>query len=107
MLVHAPTILDPSRGFGNRLLYRATFAKKRELWCREGDLNPHNPFGAADFKSAASASFAIPAWKMTRKGPLQSRTPFRACQREGRAVGYFLVRKAPCRIQSLLHAPSS
>ncbi len=30
-------------------------------WCREGDLNPHNPFGSADFKSAASASFAIPA----------------------------------------------
>src|ERR1017187_9460405 len=32
-------------------------------WCREGDLNPHNPFGSADFKSAASASFAIPARK--------------------------------------------
>src|SRR5450631_2931985 len=31
------------------------------IWCREGDLNPHNPFGSADFKSAASASFAIPA----------------------------------------------
>jgi hypothetical protein len=26
-------------------------------------LNPHNPFGSADFKSAASASFAIPAWE--------------------------------------------
>jgi hypothetical protein len=25
-------------------------------------LNPHRPFGPADFKSAASASFAIPAW---------------------------------------------
>ena len=25
-------------------------------------MNPHNPFGSADFKSAASASFAIPAW---------------------------------------------
>ena len=24
-------------------------------------MNPHNPFGSADFKSAASASFAIPA----------------------------------------------
>ena len=31
-------------------------------WCPEGDLNPHNPFGSADFKSAASASFAIRAW---------------------------------------------
>ena len=31
-------------------------------WCREGDLNPHNPFGSADFKSAASASSATPAW---------------------------------------------
>src|SRR5208337_4025406 len=30
-------------------------------WCREGESNPHNPFGSADFKSAASASFAIPA----------------------------------------------
>src|SRR5208283_3396409 len=36
---------------------------RRETWCREGDLNPHNPFGSADFKSAASASFAIPARK--------------------------------------------
>ena len=24
-------------------------------------MNPHNPFGSADFKSAASANFAIPA----------------------------------------------
>ena len=34
---------------------------KSFVWCREGDLNPHNPCGSADFKSAASASFAIPA----------------------------------------------
>ena len=34
-------------------------------WCREGDLNPHNPFGSADFKSAASASFAIPAFRVS------------------------------------------
>src|SRR6266511_6285622 len=32
-----------------------------EAWCREGDLNPHSPFVPADFKSAASANFAIPA----------------------------------------------
>ena len=24
-------------------------------WCREGDLNPHNPFGSADFKCVAVA----------------------------------------------------
>ena len=30
-------------------------------WCPEGDLNPHRPFGPADFKSAASADFAIRA----------------------------------------------
>ena len=30
-------------------------------WCREGESNPHSPFGPADFKSAASANFAIPA----------------------------------------------
>jgi hypothetical protein len=30
-------------------------------WCPEGDLNPHNPRGSADFKSAASADFAIRA----------------------------------------------
>ncbi len=30
-------------------------------WCPEGDLNPHRPFGPADFKSAASANFAIRA----------------------------------------------
>ncbi len=33
----------------------------RCCWCREGDLNPHNHFWSADFKSAASANFAIPA----------------------------------------------
>src|SRR5215467_13223795 len=36
-------------------------ANTEDSWCREGDLNPHSPFGPADFKSAASASFAIPA----------------------------------------------
>src|SRR6185312_1620849 len=30
-------------------------------WCPEGDLNPHSPLGPADFKSAASADFAIRA----------------------------------------------
>jgi hypothetical protein len=29
------------------------------FWYREGDLNPHNSFESADFKSAASASFAM------------------------------------------------
>ena len=27
-------------------------------------MNPHNPFGSADFKSAASANFAIPAGRL-------------------------------------------
>ena len=31
-------------------------------WCPEGDLNPHGRLGPADFKSAASANFAIRAW---------------------------------------------
>ena len=30
-------------------------------WCREGESNPHRAFAPADFKSAASANFAIPA----------------------------------------------
>jgi hypothetical protein len=34
---------------------------KNFKWCREGESNPHSPFGPADFKSAASANFAIPA----------------------------------------------
>ena len=42
------------------------------LWCREGESNPHSPFGPADFKSAASANFAIPAWEWI--GLLQFRT---------------------------------
>src|SRR6266542_5315039 len=36
-------------------------SREAAAWCREGDLNPHSPFGPADFKSAASANFAIPA----------------------------------------------
>ncbi len=31
------------------------------LWCPEGDLNPHGGLAPADFKSAASADFAIRA----------------------------------------------
>jgi hypothetical protein len=34
---------------------------REDEWCREGESNPHSPFGPADFKSAASANFAIPA----------------------------------------------
>ena len=30
-------------------------------WCPEGDLNPHDRFGSADFKSAVSADFTIRA----------------------------------------------
>ena len=31
------------------------------LWCPEGDLNPHDRLGSADFKSAVSADFTIRA----------------------------------------------
>jgi hypothetical protein len=31
------------------------------FWCPEGELNPHGQLRPADFKSAASASFAIRA----------------------------------------------
>jgi hypothetical protein len=34
---------------------------KRVLWCPEGDLNPHDRLGSADFKSAVSADFTIRA----------------------------------------------
>ena len=34
---------------------------ERIRWCREGESNPHRAFAPADFKSAASANFAIPA----------------------------------------------
>src|ERR1700748_1590573 len=33
-----------------------------DCWCPEGDLNPHSRFRPADFKSAASADFAIRAF---------------------------------------------
>jgi hypothetical protein len=32
-----------------------------QFWCPEGDLNSHSRFRPADFKSAASADFAIRA----------------------------------------------
>jgi hypothetical protein len=41
--------------------HRARGIASYSAWCPEGDLNPHNPCGSADFKSAASASFAIRA----------------------------------------------
>ena len=34
------------------------------LWCPEGDLNSHSRFRPADFKSAASADFAIRAFSI-------------------------------------------
>ena len=39
----------------------AVWSAATRVWCREGDSNPHALFKAADFKSAASASSAIPA----------------------------------------------
>ncbi len=43
-----------------------TLGAKHSYWCREGDSNPHNPLRSADFKSAASANFAIPACALTK-----------------------------------------
>src|ERR1035437_8105445 len=37
---------------------------KQFRWCPEGDLNPHDQLRSADFKSAASANFAIRAWRL-------------------------------------------
>jgi hypothetical protein len=44
-------------------------------WCPEGDLNPHTHQRATDFKSAASANFAIRAWIPTiiKQDGIQSR----------------------------------
>jgi len=42
-----------------------TIQNKKEIWCREGESNPHRAFAPADFKSAASANFAIPARALT------------------------------------------
>ncbi len=39
------------------------------LWCPEGDLNPHDRLRSADFKSAASANFAIRA-RLYIMGPI-------------------------------------
>jgi hypothetical protein len=36
-------------------------AGEEPRWCPGGDLNPHNRFRSADFKSAASADFATRA----------------------------------------------
>jgi hypothetical protein len=47
-------------------------------WCPEGDLNPHRPFGPADFKSAASASFAIRA--LRAKVSIRGRDKSPSCQ---------------------------
>ncbi len=49
------------------------------LWCPEGDLNPHVRLSTADFKSAASASFAIRAAEDSIHGPAKSPSPSMAC----------------------------
>jgi hypothetical protein len=61
-----------SIGFNNEVRYsrwnlRRVLALVMDIpWCPEGDLNPHNPCGSADFKSAASANFAIRAnWNVS------------------------------------------
>src|SRR3974390_2356271 len=52
----------PRRADYKRTVGKLSNPHKRWLgWCREGESTPHRPFGPADFKSAASANFAIPA----------------------------------------------
>ena len=41
------------------------------VWCPEGDLNPHDRLRSADFKSAASADFAIRA-RLYIMGPFRA-----------------------------------
>ena len=55
-----------------------------EIWCREGESNPHSPFGPADFKSAASANFAIPARLLIAVSIAQALT---RCQLERQLLG--------------------
>src|SRR5208337_4507543 len=78
------------------------------IWCPEGDLNPHSPCGPADFKSAASADFAIRALRLSYlKYPAKKKRPGR---QEGRArlAGTALVAisesNAACGTRSRLRA---
>ena len=78
--------------------------KQGASWCREGDLNPHRPFGPADFKSAASASFAIPAKVSASRGSqgrqdLQNQSYHLAIFGSCRAVVFNT--DAPCRTRCL------
>ncbi len=49
----------------------------RELWCREGESNPHGREGPRDFESLASSCFAIPAPgdQKRKKGSLATPLP--------------------------------
>src|ERR1700722_18312658 len=47
-------------------------------WCREGESNPHRAFAPADFKSAASANFAIPAADRCQYVTVSRQQPFGA-----------------------------
>ena len=49
------------------------------LWCPEGDLNPHVRLRTADFKSAASASFAIRAYSFIVPEQADSMPRIRRC----------------------------
>jgi hypothetical protein len=42
------------------------------LWCPEGDLNPHDRLGSADFKSAVSADFTIRAFAKDKASLISS-----------------------------------
>ncbi len=63
---------NPERSWRGILLAR--------IWCREGESNPHSPFGPADFKSAASANFAIPAMLSDRSQYCMTAPPLPDCR---------------------------
>jgi hypothetical protein len=57
---------------------------RKVVWCPEGDLNPHDPFGSADFKSAVSADFTIRA--CYAPSMVDGESPFLHCENAGRPV---------------------
>ncbi len=63
---HSLSIMDPSESeiaTETKGLELFSNFRMNDLWCREGESNPHRAFAPADFKSAASANFAIPAFE--------------------------------------------
>ena len=58
--MHEQFFILPTMYGGRERQLSGRFAKPL-FWCPEGDLNPHDRLGSADFKSAVSADFTIRA----------------------------------------------